>query len=154
MNPHLSLASILDELKSHLIQQHTGTFFIASSDNTSARFGINKGEIIFCCCQRFNGREAVQAVHKITAGKFSFSASLFPFHDKSKVNHDATLKILDIHLTSDKNIQKEVEEAPKIGVKTHVYRGQVIEKSTSEKSENKNNKKTSQRYYRGQPLND
>ena len=154
MKPYLPLVSILGELKSHLTQQHTGTFFIASSDNTSARFGISKGEIVFCCCQRFNGKEAVQALHEITAGRFSFSNSLFPFHHKSKVNNRVALKTLDISLASDNNAENKVEEVPKVGVSTHIYRGQVIESVVSKKPENKSKRKTSQRYYRGQPLND
>ena len=152
MKPYAPLINILGELKPHLMLQHTGTFFIASSDNTSARFGIIKGEIVFCCCQRFHGKEAVQKLNEIVAGRSFFSHSLFPFHDKSKVSHQATLNTLNISLASDKNTEKQIEDEPK--VTTYIYRGQRIEKVEPKKADNKVKRKTSQRYYRGQPLND
>ena len=154
MKPYLPLISILGELKSHLIQQHTGTFFIASSDNTSARFGISKGEIVFCCCQRFNGKEAVQELSEIVAGRFSFSNSLFPFHDKSKVSNQVVLKTLGISLASDVNTEKQIKDESEMDVSTCIYRGQLVERVVSKKVDNKVKRKTSQRYYRGQPLND
>ena len=159
MKSYLPFANLLDELKKYLTEKQTGTFFIASSDNTSARLGIEQGDIVFCCCRHFHGNEAVEALLEIKSGRFSFSKSLFPFKDKSKVKNQVALNILDICFTSDEVItdhKNEIDDdkKPEIHMSTYIYRGQVIEKVVEKKPKNSAKRKTSQRYYRGQPLND
>ena len=158
MKTYSPLRTILNELKNHLEQQHTGTFFIASDTNTSARLGLKEGKIIYCCYQRFHGIEAINALCHLKSGRWSFSNSPFPFHNKSVVEHKESLDKLGVSLKTVKPIEpnKQKQEFDKISISTYIYRGQVIKKEKAEysKSKTKKKRKTSQKFYRGYPLND
>ena len=154
MKPYLPLRTILNELKDHLEQSHTGTFFIVSDTNTSARLGLKEGEIIYCCYQRFHGAEAINALCHLKSGRWSFSNSPFPFHKKSAVEHKESLDRLGISFITVKSIEPNTQESDEINISTYIYRGQVIKKEKSSKNKTKKKRKTSQRFYRGHPLND
>jgi hypothetical protein len=64
---------LLSELGALCSAKRTGTMFIATSDNQSARIGLRQGEIVALVFRTQRGFEAVDHIRKITAGRFSFS---------------------------------------------------------------------------------
>lgn len=151
MKPYFPLPTLLEALTSLLHQHKTGTFFIASDINTSARIGLDKGQIIYCYCQNLSGQPAVTEISNIVSARFNFSRAPFPFYPKAKVNHHTTLDTLGISLD-----QKTTERQHNQNETSHlVYRGQVIKKITPtvDKKSSSKGKKTFKLRYRGQWLN-
>jgi hypothetical protein len=66
-------AQLLSELGALCSARRTGTMFIATSDNQSARIGLRQGEIVSLVFRTQRGSEAVDHIRKIAAGRFSFS---------------------------------------------------------------------------------
>lgn len=64
---------LLSELSALCSAKRTGTMFIATSDNQSARIGLRQGQIVSLVFRTQRGREAIDHIRKITAGRFSFS---------------------------------------------------------------------------------
>ena len=76
MNPEpatLSYDQLLTELGELCSAKRTGTMFIATTDNQSARIGLRQGEIISLVFRTQRGLAALDHIRKITAGRFSFS---------------------------------------------------------------------------------
>jgi len=68
--PYRQLLTALGALCS---AKRTGTMFIATTDNQSARIGLREGEIVSLVFRTRRGLEALDHIRKITAGRFSFS---------------------------------------------------------------------------------
>jgi len=64
---------LLTELGLLCSAKRTGTMFIATTDNQSARIGLRQGEIVSLVFRTRRGLEALDHIRKITAGRFSFS---------------------------------------------------------------------------------
>lgn len=64
---------LLTELGALCSAKRTGTMFIATTDNQSARIGLRQGEIVSLVFRTRRGLEALDHIRKITAGRFSFS---------------------------------------------------------------------------------
>ena len=64
---------LLSELGRLCAAQRTGTMFIATTDNQSARIGLRQGDIISLVFRAQRGLEAIDRIRKITAGRFTFS---------------------------------------------------------------------------------
>ena len=64
---------LLTELGALCSAKRTGTMFIATADNHSARIGLRQGEIVSLVFRTRRGLEALDGIRKITAGRFSFS---------------------------------------------------------------------------------
>jgi hypothetical protein len=76
MNPEpapLSHRQLMTELRALCAAKRTGTMFIATTDNHSARIGLTLGEIVSLVFRNQHGLEALDHVRKITAGRWSFS---------------------------------------------------------------------------------
>ncbi len=69
----LSYRQLMSELSALCAAKRTGTMFIATTDNHSARIGLILGEIVSLVFRARRGPEALDHVRKITAGRFSFS---------------------------------------------------------------------------------
>ena len=54
----------------------TGTMFIATTDNQSARIGLREGEIVSVVFRTRRGLEAADHLRKIAGGRFSFSQTI------------------------------------------------------------------------------
>jgi len=67
---------LLSELGALCAAKRTGTMFIATSDNQSARIGLRQGEIVSLVFRTRRGFEAADHIRKITAGRFSFSDAI------------------------------------------------------------------------------
>lgn len=66
-------AELLSQLGALCSARRTGTMFIATTDNQSARIGLSEGEIVSLVFRTQRGLEAIDHIRKITAGRFSFS---------------------------------------------------------------------------------
>lgn len=69
----LSYGQLLTELGALCSAKRTGTMFIATTDNQSARIGLRQGEIVSLVFRTQRGLEALDHIRKIAAGRFSFS---------------------------------------------------------------------------------
>jgi len=69
----LSYDQLLTELGALCSAKRTGTMFIATTDNQSARIGLRQGEIVSLVFRTQRGLEALDHIRKITAGRFTFS---------------------------------------------------------------------------------
>jgi len=72
------------ELGALCAARRTGTMFIATADNHSARIGVMLGEIVSLAFGAQRGMEAVDHLRKISSGRFSFGDTVM---DKG-VHHD------------------------------------------------------------------
>jgi len=69
----LSYGQLLTELGALCSAKRTGTMFIATTDNQSARIGLRQGDIVSLVFRTQRGLEAIDHIRKITAGRFTFS---------------------------------------------------------------------------------
>ncbi|MDQ5767026.1 hypothetical protein [Thiothrix subterranea] len=93
----LSLAQILSHLASVLGYKQTGTFYIATDNNTSCRFAINAGKLTHCTHRRDQGQAALLSLLETTGGSCSFSENQsLPFRDSAALDHQASLTLLGI----------------------------------------------------------
>ena len=64
---------IVTELTALCRAQRTGTLFIATTDNQSARIGLREGEISSLAFRNQRGLEAIIQLRKIVAGRINFT---------------------------------------------------------------------------------
>jgi hypothetical protein len=69
----MSYRQLMTELGALCAAKRTGTMFIATTDNHSARIGLRQGDIVSLVFRTQRGLEALDHIRKITAGRFSFS---------------------------------------------------------------------------------
>ena len=69
----MSYRQMMTELGTLCAARRTGTMFIATTDNHSARIGLRQGDIVSLVFRTQRGLEALDHIRKITAGRFSFS---------------------------------------------------------------------------------
>lgn len=72
----LPYAELVRELGMLCSAKRTGTMFIATTDNQSARIGLRQGEIVSIVFRTRRGLEAIDHIRRITAGRFSFSETI------------------------------------------------------------------------------
>ncbi|MBO0611989.1 MAG: hypothetical protein RL122_324 [Pseudomonadota bacterium] len=93
----LTLAQILERLAVVLGHKQTGTFYIATDNNTSCRFGINAGKLTHCTHRRDQGAAALHSLLMTYGGSCSFSENQsIPFRADAAVDHQASLTLLGI----------------------------------------------------------
>jgi hypothetical protein len=71
-DPVLSYAQLLMQLGAMCSARRTGTMFIATADNQSARIGVNHGEIVSLMFRFQRGIDALKQIRRITAGRCNF----------------------------------------------------------------------------------
>lgn len=168
MSQYHDLNTILTALRTRMIQKKSGTFFIATDDNASARFALNDGQLTHCSFKRQNGEEAVQAFCDVTSGRYSFSDAPFPFRNNSRIEHDNALQILGIMLPKgpvftpvkkparDSHPLSTHEPDKTTATEKHVtyrmYRGQRIAVEQPPPRHAASEQKKAVRYYRGQRI--
>ena len=88
---------IWSQLTALLQDKQTGTFFIATANNTSGRFALDKGRITHCAYQRYHGEEAVQALVQLELGRCSFMPDqAYPFRERDSVEHLHAIQLLNL----------------------------------------------------------
>ena len=131
----LTLDQILTQLASVLGHKQTGTFYIATDNNTSCRFAVNAGKLTHCTHRRDQGAAALRSLLDIQGGSCSFSENQsIPFRAEAMVDHQASLDCLGIQpimpvkpvvVRLPVNIPppKAVVAPISSGVNNHFYRG-------------------------------
>lgn len=88
---------IWSQLTVLLQEKQTGTFLIATAENTSGRFALEKGRITHCAYQRYHGEEAAQALVLLQYGRCSFvSNQAYPFRERDQVEHLHAIQLLNL----------------------------------------------------------
>lgn len=158
MSQYHDLNTILTALRTRMIQKKSGTFFIATDDNASARFALDNGRLTHCSFKRENGQKAVEAFVTLKAGRYSFSDAPFPFRDNSLIGHETALQTLGIMMPNESPFASSKSNAPapssaaqasQSEPKYRMYRGQRI---LIEEPEQPKAPEPKYRMYRGQKI--
>ena len=72
----ISFGELVKELSALCAARRTGTMFIATTDNQSARIGLREGAIVSVVFRTRRGLEAADHLRKITGGRFSLSETI------------------------------------------------------------------------------
>jgi hypothetical protein len=73
----LPLQDLIEVLNTLCEERRTGTMFIHTDTNRSARIGIEQGRIFFVAFGRYRGLDAIEHIKTMQYGKFSFAESIF-----------------------------------------------------------------------------
>lgn len=108
------IAAVLNQLASTLSSLQSGVFLIATEQNTSCRFAIERGRITHCTHSRDKGAAAVLSLLQIKQASCAFSENLMlPFRAETAVTHEFCLQALDLQ-------PAKLEEQPKLTNQTPV----------------------------------
>ena len=72
----ISNGELMKELGALCAANRTGTMFIATTDNQSARFGLRDGQIVSVVFRTRRGLDAADHLRKITGVRFTFSDAI------------------------------------------------------------------------------
>lgn len=157
---YANLAELMALLAEPLSLNLSGSFFIATDDNTSCRFGIEQGQITHCSYRRERGLAALKALQAGIRGRgvFSENRSTF-FTARDEVQHKDAVWLLDIRTPEIPEPEPEANEAEHgaedASASTRIYRGQVITDAREEPANaDEPATKKPPRMYRGQRLDD
>ena len=102
------LSSVLNQLSIMLNTQKTGTFLLATEQNTSCRIALRNGTITHCSHHRHKGYDAVLSLLQVKYAACSFSENLmFPFRADTLVDHQLCVEILKLSPSVEHtNVQK------------------------------------------------
>lgn len=169
-NSPLTLRQILARLSDILALKQTGTFFIATDQNTSCRFAIESGKLTRCTHRREQGLDAIQSLLEIGGGSCSFSENQFsPFRPEAAIDHLISLEMLEIQpqpptpAPSVKPEKPEAKAEQKPTPTVRYYRGQPIEVQSAPTASIPEEQRraspspstpTKKRYYRGNLIED
>jgi hypothetical protein len=73
----LPLPDIIEVLQTLCSERRTGTMFLHTDTNHSARIGMEQGRIFFVAYGRHRGMDAIEQIKNMQHGKFSFAESIF-----------------------------------------------------------------------------
>jgi hypothetical protein len=73
----LNLSDIVEVLQTLCGERRTGTMFLHTDTNHSARIGMEQGRIFFVAYGRHRGMGALEQIKSMRHGKFSFAESIF-----------------------------------------------------------------------------
>ena len=90
----MSYRQLMTELRALCADMRTGTMFIATTDNHSARIWLRQGEIVSLVFRTQRGLEALDHIRKITAGRFSFSDAVVDKGPHADLPHTSDLLAL------------------------------------------------------------
>jgi hypothetical protein len=104
---------LMTELRALCAAERTGTMFVATTDNHSARIGLRKGGIVSLVFRTQRGFEAVEHIRKITGGRFSFSDAVVDKEPHADLPQTSELLAL---LLGDESPLPPVASAPPVAV--------------------------------------
>src|SRR3989304_2777390 len=90
----MSYRHLMTELGALCAAKRTGTMFVATTDNHSARIGLRQGDIVSLVFRNQRGLEALDHIRKVTAGRFSFSDAVVDKGTYADLPHTADLLAL------------------------------------------------------------
>ena len=80
---NLPLRDLIEILQTLCSERRTGTMFVHTDTNHSARIGLEQGRIVFIACGRYRGMDAIEQIKKMQYGKYSFTESSFNSRTKT-----------------------------------------------------------------------
>lgn len=104
----LSYESLLSALHNLYIAGRTGTMFIGTNDNHSARFTLKNGEIIACSYGDKRGQRALSDIREISSGKYSFSKVMFDTDTVNDLPH--TEEVLSYLGVTPSHVTEAIDE--------------------------------------------
>lgn len=106
----LSLPQIMGELKHLCDKGKTGTMFITSDDNHSARFALQDGKVFTCAFSQKKGFDALPLIKKIKFAHCRFADGVFSHMDEIMLPGENTLfDILEGDAAAPASIDQAVE---------------------------------------------
>ena len=87
----LDYDQLISELERLCVERRTGTLFITTWDNRSARFVISNGEILSCSYSIKRGRDAIPLLRGMKAGSYKFAEEMFSSMDEAPLPPTAEL---------------------------------------------------------------
>lgn len=73
----LPLRELIEVLQSLCLERRTGTMYLHTDTNHSARISMDRGRIFFIAYGRYRGMGAIEQFKRMQFGKFSFAESIF-----------------------------------------------------------------------------
>jgi hypothetical protein len=122
-----------NELARNISDKRSGVFFITTTRKRAISLGLTDGWITYCSGIREHGQAAIEQLTEVEIASYRFTPDAdFPFRGRDEVVHEeaiATIEMAFGELTVEPAVPAPAEEpsTPKVGVKTRIYRGQVIE---------------------------
>lgn len=90
----LSFQQLIDQLKGYCSSGQSGTLFIKTQDNRSARITLDRGEIIACAYSMKRGTEALPLIRSIRSASYAFTPH--SSEDSQKMPLPGTVEIMAI----------------------------------------------------------
>ncbi len=81
-NTLVSYQQLMQELRKLCEEKRTGTMFITTDDNHSARFALQEGRIVACAYTLKKGFDALPLIQQIKSGTFAFADGVFSGMDE------------------------------------------------------------------------
>ena len=120
------------ELARNSRDKHSGVCFSTTTRKRAVSLGLTDGWITYCSGIRQHGQAAIAQLTEVEIASYRFTLDAdFPFRSRDEVVHEEAVATLQAAFgTMTAEAAPAAEEAPstaKVGVKTRIYRGQVIE---------------------------
>jgi hypothetical protein len=105
---YIPFPEIVAELRKLCIQAVTGTLFVATKANRSAQLMLDKGEIVFIYFFNKRGKEALELMSTIRAGRFRFQEGAVSRRTPLPPTDAILQALIDGHKISDQDIEKPI----------------------------------------------
>jgi len=122
-----------NELARNIRDKHSGVFFITTTRKRAISLGLTDGWITYCSGIRQHGQAAIEQLTEVEIASYRFALDAdFPFRSRDEVVHEEAIATLEAALgkmtaEADSAAVEETPPTAKVGVKTRIYRGQIIE---------------------------
>lgn len=113
---YIPFPEIVAELRKLCIQAVTGTLFVATKANRSAQLILDKGEIVFVYFFNKRGKEALELMSTIRAGRFRFQEGAVSRRTPLPPTDAILQSLIDGHKISDQDVDIEVPQATGLGL--------------------------------------
>jgi hypothetical protein len=105
---YIPFQEIVAELRKLCIQAVTGTLFVATKANRSAQLMLDKGEIVFIYFFNKRGKEALELMSTIRAGRFRFQEGAVSRRTPLPPTDTILQSLADGHKIPDQDIEEPI----------------------------------------------
>jgi hypothetical protein len=127
---YIPFQEIVAELRKLCIQAVTGTLFVATKANRSAQLMLDKGEIVFIYFFNKRGKEALELMSTIRAGRFRFQEGAVSRRTLLPPTDTILQALIDGHKISDQD--KDIEEPLSTGLNLSQEQKTILESCLAE----------------------
>ena len=128
---YIPFPEIVAELRKLCIQAVTGTLFVATKANRSAQLILDKGEIVFVYFFNKRGKEALELMSTIRAGRFRFQEGAVSRRTPLPPTDTILQSLIDGHKISDQDIE-DIEAPVSTGLGLSQEQKTVLESCLAE----------------------